>query len=53
MIAAGGVFSFMVGAVFAYAADRFPAHIESIETGAGFLLISGLALSSYALPAVV
>jgi hypothetical protein len=53
MIAAGGLFSFMVGAVVAYAAGRFPAHIESIETGAGFLLISGLALSGYALPAVL
>jgi hypothetical protein len=53
MIAAGGLLSFMVGAVVAYAANRFPAHVESLETGAGFLLISGLALSSYALPAVV
>jgi hypothetical protein len=53
MIAAGGLLSFMVGAVVAYAADRFPAHIESIETGAGFLLISGLALSTYALPTVI
>jgi hypothetical protein len=53
MIAAGGLLSFVVGAVAAYAADRFPAHVETIETGAGFLLISGLALSSYALPTVV
>jgi hypothetical protein len=43
----------MIGAVVAYASDRFPAHVESLETGAGFLLISGLALSSYALPAIL
>jgi len=48
-----GLLSVVVGAIVAYASDRFPAHFESIETGAGFLMISGLALSSYALPAVV
>ena len=48
-----GLLSVVVGAVVAYASDRFPAHLESIETGAGFLMISGLALSSYALPAIV
>ena len=53
MIAAVGLLSFMVGAVVAYAAERFPGHIESLETGAGFLLISGLALSGYALPAML
>jgi hypothetical protein len=53
MIGAIGLLSFMVGAVVAYAAERFPPHVESLETSAGFLLISGLALSSYALPAVI
>ncbi|MGA2892297.1 MAG: hypothetical protein ABSE22_05465 [Xanthobacteraceae bacterium] len=53
MVGAVGLFSVMIGAVVAYASDRFPAHVESLETGAGFLLISGLALSSYALPAIL
>ncbi len=53
MIVAAGLLSFIVGAVVAYAAERFPPHAESLETGAGFLLISGLALSGYALPALV
>jgi hypothetical protein len=53
MIAAFGLFSVVVGAVTAYASERFPAHVESLETGAGFLLISGLALSGYALPAII
>jgi hypothetical protein len=53
MIIAVGLLSFTVGTVIAYAAQRFPAHVESLETGAGFLLISGLALSGYAMPAVV
>jgi hypothetical protein len=48
-----GLLSVVVGAVVACASERFPAHVESLETGAGFLLLSGLALSGYALPAVL
>jgi hypothetical protein len=48
-----GLLSVVVGSVVAYASERFPAHVESLETGAGFLLLSGLALSGYALPAVL
>ena len=53
MAGAVGLLSVMVGAVVAYASERFPTHVESLETGAGFLLLSGLALSGYALPAVL
>jgi hypothetical protein len=53
MAVAVGLFSVLVGAVVAYASERFPAYVESLETGAGFLLISGLALSGYALPAIL
>jgi hypothetical protein len=53
MAGAVGLFSVVVGAVVAYASERFPAHVESLETGAGFLLISGLALSGYAMPAML
>jgi hypothetical protein len=53
MIGVVGLLSVTIGAVVAYASERFPAHVESLETGAGFLLISGLALTSYALPAVL
>jgi hypothetical protein len=53
MAGAVGLFSVVIGAVVAYASERFPAHVASLETGAGFLLISGLALSSYALPAIL
>jgi hypothetical protein len=53
MAGAVGLLSVVVGAVVAYASERFPAHVESLETGAGFLLLSGLALSGYALPAVL
>jgi ABC-type Fe3+ transport system permease subunit len=52
MAGAVGLLSVVVGAVVAYASERFPTHVESLETGAGFLLLSGLALSGYALPAV-
>ena len=53
MTGAVGLFSVVIGALVAYASERFPAYVESLETGAGFLLISGLALSSYALPAIL
>jgi hypothetical protein len=57
MIEAAGLLSVVIGAIVAYTAKRFPArcpgHAEALETGAGFLLISGLALSSYALPAIL
>jgi hypothetical protein len=53
MACAFGLVSVVVGAVVAYASERFPAHVEALETGAGFLLISGVALSTYALPAVL
>jgi hypothetical protein len=53
MVGVVGLFSVVVGGIVAYASARFPAHIETMETGAGFLLISGLALSGYALPAML
>jgi hypothetical protein len=53
MVGAVGLLSVMVGAVVAYASERFPAHVEALETGAGFLLISGLALTGYTLPAII
>jgi hypothetical protein len=43
----------VLGACVACAADRFPAHVEAMETGAGFLLLSGLALAGLALPAML
>jgi hypothetical protein len=53
MVSLFGLLSFTIGAVVAYASERFPTHVESLETGAGFLLISGLALTGYALPTVL
>ena len=40
----------VMGACAAYFAERFPAHVELIETGGGALLIGGLALLGFALP---
>lgn len=45
--------SVSLGAAAAYYAGRFPEHIEAIETGAGALLIGGLALLGSALPGIV
>ena len=53
MIGAVGLLSVIVGAVAAYLAERFPAHIEAVETGAGVLLIGGFALTGYALPVIL
>ena len=48
-----GLLSVMTGAVIAYLAKRFPAHIEALETGAGALLLGGLALASCGLPVIL
>jgi hypothetical protein len=48
-----GLLSVMIGAVVAYSAERFPAHIEALETGAGALLLGGLALASCGLPVIL
>jgi hypothetical protein len=53
MIGAAGLLSVIVGAAIAYISARFPAHIEAMETGAGLLLIGGLALTGCALPAMI
>ncbi len=53
MVGAVGFFSVVVGAVVAYASERFPAHAEAVETSAGLLLLSGLALTGYTLPAML
>jgi hypothetical protein len=53
MIAGISLISVVLGAGAAYYADRFPAHIEAVETGAGVLLIGGLALLGSALPLIL
>ncbi len=53
MVGIVGLLSVTIGAVVAYASERFPAHVEALETGAGFLLLSGFALTGYALPVVL
>jgi len=50
MIAAASLLSVVAGAAIAYAAKRFPAHVEAMETSAGALLIGGFALLGCALP---
>jgi hypothetical protein len=53
MIAAMGLLSVLVGAAVAYMAQQFPPHVETLETGAGFLLIGGFALTGWALPVIL
>jgi hypothetical protein len=45
--------SVMSGTAIAYLAKRFPTHIELLETGAGALLLGGLALASSGLPVIL
>ena len=45
--------SVMSGTAIAYLAKRFPAQIELLETGAGALLLGGLALASSGLPVIL
>jgi hypothetical protein len=48
-----GLLSILAGAGVACASERFPAYIEPLEIGAGFLLIFGFALLSHALPPIL
>jgi hypothetical protein len=48
-----GLLSVIVGAVAAYAADRYPAYIEALETVAGILVLGGFAVAGYALSTFV
>jgi hypothetical protein len=49
MIGVVGLFSVVVGAVVAYASDRYPAYIEALETAAGLLVLGGFAVAGYTL----
>ena len=53
MLGAMSLISVLVGGGVAYVADRFPAHVEALETSAGALLIGGLALLGSALPTIL
>jgi hypothetical protein len=39
-----------MGGAVAYLAERFPTQIEALQTGAGVLLIGGVALTTAGLP---
>ena len=53
MIGAAGLLIATIGTVAACLAKRFPAHMETVETAAGFLLLGGFALIGYALPVMI
>lgn len=53
MVVAAGLLSVLTGSVVAYLSERFPAHVEAVETAAGVLLLGGFALMSCALPAMI
>jgi len=53
MVAAASLISVVLGATVAYISDRYPAHIEVLETSAGVLLIGGLALLGSGLPVML
>ncbi len=52
MLGAASFISVVLGAAAAVTAERFPAYVEAIETGAGVLLIGGIALAGLLLPVV-
>jgi hypothetical protein len=50
MLGAFSLASIIAGATTASVAEHFGKHVEALETGAGVLLIGGLALLGAALP---
>jgi hypothetical protein len=53
MIGVMGLFSVVVGAIVAYAADRYPAYIEALETAAGLLVLGGFAVAGFTLSTLI
>ena len=53
MLGFAGLISVMVGGMIAYVAERFPAHIELLQTAGGLLLIAGFGLVGCALPEMI
>jgi hypothetical protein len=53
MVGLAGLLSAMAGGLVAYFSVRFPAHIETLETTAGVMVIAGFALASCSLPTVI
>ncbi len=53
MIGVVGLFSVVIGAIVAYASERYPTYIEALETVAGILVLGGFALAGYALSTFV
>jgi len=50
MVVEIGLLSILAGAGIACASERYPAYMEPLEIGAGFLLIVGFALLTHAFP---
>jgi hypothetical protein len=53
MIGIVGLFSVMMGAIVAYASNRYPSHIEALETAAGLLVLGGFSAAGYALSTLI
>jgi len=53
MLGIAGLLGVIAGGVIAYFAERFPAHIEALETAAGVMIIGGFAVAACALPALI
>ncbi len=49
MIGIVGLFSVVIGAAVAYASDRYPSYVETLETAAGLLVLGGFSAAGYAL----
>jgi hypothetical protein len=49
MVGVAGLFSVVVGGVVAYASDRYPRHIEILETAVGVFVLGGFAVAGFAL----
>jgi hypothetical protein len=53
MVGAAGLVVVTIGSVVACLSNRFPAHVEAVETAAGVLLLGGFALIGFALPVMI
>ena len=53
MVGIAGLLSVIAGSIVAYLSERFPEHIEVLETAAGVMVITGFTLAGFSMPPII
>jgi hypothetical protein len=53
MVGIAGLITVIAGGIAAYLSERFPAHVEVLETAAGVMVIAGFTLAGFSMPPII